>query len=131
MFHQSAKDDGIIMFLGNPGHQMASRNGSTPPMRFTSGTFLTEMFCGVLGIRRGDDWGIFLPQYKAISVGKVCVLNIFNPKLGSTPFSHKGTSRNRLRLEETLTSGAWIETAICSPSLRVRDFSWPHVADHR
>jgi hypothetical protein len=38
----------IIMFLGlNPG-QMASKNGSTPPMRFTSGTSLTEVlqWCG-------------------------------------------------------------------------------------
>jgi len=150
----------IIMFLGlNPG-QMASKNGSTPPMRFTSGTFLTEMFCSdVVGIRFGDDsMGDFTPSIGQFLWGNLC----FKPTL-RVPYSHTHPGQETgFKLKKdgwwwrcwwesycggvvqfkdcfaqpyasksaewkmtTLTSGAWIETAICSPSLRVRDFSCP------
>ena len=150
----------IIMFLGlNPG-QMASKNGSTPPMRFTSGTFLTEMFCSdVVGIRFGDgSTGDFTPSIGQFLWGNLC----FKPTL-RIPYSHTHPGQETgFKLKKdgwwwrcwwesycggvvqfkdcfaqpyasksaewkmtTLTSGAWIETAICSPSLRVRDFSCP------
>ena len=150
----------IIMFLGlNPG-QMASKNGSTPPMRFTSGTFLTEMFCSdVVGIRFGDgtsSMGDFTPSIGQFLWGNLC----FKPTL-RVPYSHTNPGQGfKLKKDgwrwrcwwesycggvvqvkdcfaqpygsksaewkmTALTSGAWIETAICSPSLRVRDFSCP------